>query len=74
MKRQPGKKAELLGDVDSKTVARLIGASSDVVLVLDGTGHVLDVIVQDTALATQVGSAWKGRAWADTASPSIRST
>ena len=66
MKRQQAKKAELLGDVDSKTVSRLIGASSDLALVLDGEGQVLDVIVQDAGLATLVGSAWKGRAWVDT--------
>ena len=66
MKRELAKKAQLLGDVDSRTVSRLIGASSDIALVLDGTGHVLDVIVQDAELATLVGLAWKGRAWSDT--------
>jgi len=66
MRRTPGKKADLLGDVDSKTVSRLIGASSDVALVLDGEGHILDVIVQDSALAAMVGIGWRGRAWADT--------
>ena len=65
MKRPAGKKQEVLGDIDAKTAARLIGSSSDIALVLDCGGFVLDVIVQDAALATLVGGGWKGRRWVD---------
>jgi transcriptional regulator PpsR len=66
MSRPAGKKQEILGDVDAKTAARLIGSCSDIALVLDPVGTVLDVIVQDAALAALAGTGWKGRAWADT--------
>jgi len=60
------KKKGTLGDVDAKTAARLIGGSSDISLVLDGQGVILELIVQDSALSALVGTGWKGRAWADT--------
>ncbi len=66
MRRPTAKRQETLGDVDAKTLARLIGCSSDISLVLDSAGVILDVIVQDSALAALVGTGWKGRAWADT--------
>ena len=65
MRRPAGKKQEILGDIDAKTAARLIGSSSDIALVLDSGGLVLDVIVQDAALAALVGRGWKGRHWVD---------
>ena len=65
MRRPAGKKQEILGDIDAKTAARLIGSSSDIALVLDSGGLVLDVIVQDAALAALVGGGWKGRRWVD---------
>ena len=51
MRRQTAKKQELLGEIDAKTAARLIGSCSDIALLLDAEGVVLDVIVQDAALA-----------------------
>lgn len=66
MSRPAGKKQEILGDIDAKAAARLIGSSSDIALVLDGAGSVLDVLVQDVALSALAGAGWKGRAWADT--------
>ena len=66
MKRPTVKKPEILGDIDAKTTASLIGACSDIALVLDSAGTVLDAMVQDTALATLTAEDWKGRAWADT--------
>ena len=65
MRRLAAKKQETLGDIDAKTALRLIGSSSDVALVLDRSGLVLDVIVQDAALAALVGAGWKGQRWAD---------
>jgi len=72
MRRPAGKKQEILGDIDAKTAARLIGSSSDISLVLDSGGLVLDVIVQDAALAALVGAGWKGRRWVDSVSVESR--
>ena len=66
MRRPTLKKPEILGDIDAQTAARLIGACSDIALVLDSAGTILEAMVQDTALATLAGNAWKGRVWADT--------
>ena len=66
MKRSLAKNPEILGDLDAKTAARLIGACSDIALVLDGVGTILDVMVQDPALAAMAGDGWRGRDWSDT--------
>jgi transcriptional regulator PpsR len=66
MSRLAGKKQEILGDIDAKSAARLIGSCSDIALVLDSAGMVLQVFVQDSALAAMAGTGWKGRAWSDT--------
>jgi transcriptional regulator PpsR len=66
MSRPAGKKQEILGDIDAKSAAGLIGSCSDIALVLDSAGTVLEVIVQDAALAAMAGTGWKGRSWADT--------
>ncbi len=66
MSRPAGKKQEILGDIDAKSAARLIGSCSDIALVLDSNGTVLEAIVQDAALAALAGAGWKGRAWPDT--------
>ncbi len=66
MKRPTIKKPEILGDIDAKTTASLIGACSDIALVMDSEGTVLDAMVQDSALATLAADGWKGRQWADT--------
>lgn len=66
MKRPTLKKPDILGDIDARTAARLIGSCSDLTLVLDSSGAILDLMVQDPALAELAGEGWKGRAWADT--------
>lgn len=66
MSRPAVKKPEILGDIDAKTAARLVASSSDVALVLDGAGKVLDLMFQDEGLAALVGTGWQGHAWADT--------
>ena len=65
MRRLAGKRQETLGDIDAKTAVRLIGSSSDLALVLDSAGFILDVIVQDAALSALVGPGWKGSRWVD---------
>jgi transcriptional regulator PpsR len=66
MRRTAAKKQETLGDIDAKTASSLIGSSSDIALLLDAAGYVLDVIVHDGSLATLAGPGWKGRPWVDT--------
>jgi transcriptional regulator PpsR len=66
MRRTTAKKQATLGDIDARTAANLIGNSSDIALLLDRGGGVLDVIVHDSGLAALVGVGWKGRPWVDT--------
>ncbi len=67
MRRQTARKhKDLLGDLDAKTATRLIGSCSDLSLLLDREGVVLELIVPDTGVAALAGVAWKGRAWVDT--------
>jgi PAS domain S-box-containing protein len=66
MRRAAAKKQETLGDIDAKTASSLIGSSSDIALLLDRAGTVLDVIVHDSSLAALAGPGWKGRPWVDT--------
>lgn len=55
-----------LGDLDARIATRVLGASSDVALVLDGAGKVLEVIVHDADLLKAYASSWRGKAWIDT--------
>lgn len=66
MSRPEGKKQEILGDIDAKSAARLVASCSDVALVLDDAGVVLEVMFQDEGLAALAGTSWKSRAWVDT--------
>jgi transcriptional regulator PpsR len=66
VKRPSLKKTQILGDIDAATAASLIGACSDIALVLDSQGTVLQAMVQDPALAALAATAWTGRAWSDT--------
>ncbi len=66
MSRPAGKKQAILGDIDAKSALRLVGSCSDMALILSRTGAVLEVLVQDSALAALVGTGWKGRPWVDT--------
>lgn len=59
-----GKK--ILGDVDSSTASRLIETSSDLALVLDVEGKILDVLSHDPTISEHASQAWRGRSWADT--------
>jgi transcriptional regulator PpsR len=57
---------KLLGDLDARTASRLIESSSDLALVLDGEGTILDVVTHDAELADRGAAAWRGRHWSDT--------
>ncbi len=60
---------EILGDIDARTASRLIEAASDIALVMDVQGTILDVTIQDPEFARDAGSSWRGKAWTDTVGP-----
>ena len=55
-----------IGDLDPKAAVRLVESTSDLVLLLDAAGGVLDVAVHDSSLAGLGSTAWVGRPWIDT--------
>jgi transcriptional regulator PpsR len=57
---------ETLGAIDSETAAALISTSSDVALVLDSRGAILDATFANPDLAREVYRDWIGRRWVDT--------
>jgi tRNA modification GTPase len=61
-----------LGALDAQSAARLVQASSDVALVLDHEGTILDVMTQVDDVATQQLRAWRGKPWVQTVSPDSR--
>lgn len=65
---------ELLADefIDPASAARLAQAASDIALVLDGNGVVLDVIVRDADLAEAMQGNWRGRPWVETVTSESR--
>jgi transcriptional regulator PpsR len=71
MPRTQGEKFAL-GALDAKGVARLVGASSDIALVLDGEGTILDVVIHGSDAAAARAREWRGRPWVQTVSPDSR--
>ena len=61
--------ADSLASIDPQTVSALIGASSDVTLVVDARGVVRDVAFGDAALAKDVYRNWLGRPWSSVVAP-----
>jgi transcriptional regulator PpsR len=55
-----------LADLDATTVASLLAAASDVVLLLDEKGVVRDVTQGDDSLPDALTRGWIGKAWRDT--------
>jgi len=53
-------------ELDADQARRLIEATSDVALVLDGSGLVLDVFSHDLELQKAMRREWRGRTWSDT--------
>jgi len=53
-------------ELDADQARRLIEAASDVALVLDGSGLVLDVFSHDLELQKAMRREWRGRTWSDT--------
>jgi transcriptional regulator PpsR len=66
MKKAASKKPAFTEGLDSAGTRRLLASASDIVLVLDRQGQVLDVAIPDEQLGQQLGNGWRGRAWRDT--------
>jgi len=58
--------------LDPASAARLAQAASDIALVLDGDGVVLDVVVRDADLAEAMQDNWRGRPWIETVTSESR--
>lgn len=65
--------AALLRGVDADLAARVIAASGDVALLIDGSGIIRDVALGSGELAGDGFEAWVGRSWVDTVTPESRS-
>jgi transcriptional regulator PpsR len=62
----------VLGDLDVKSVSRLVSAASDIVLVLDDQGTVVEVLTQHEELVQHGAPGWQGRPWAQTVTTESR--
>ncbi len=71
MPRTQGEKFAL-GALDASGVARLVGASSDIALVLDGEGTILDVVIHGDDAAAVRAREWRGQPWVQTVAPDSR--
>lgn len=63
----------LLAGVDADLAARVIAASGDVALVIDGDGIIRDLALGSGDLANEGFEAWRDRAWIDTVTADSRS-
>jgi transcriptional regulator PpsR len=71
MPRTQGEKFAL-GALDASGVARLVGASSDIALVLDSEGTILDVLIHGDDAAAVRAREWRGQRWVQTVAPDSR--
>ena len=62
----------VLGALDARTASRLIHAASDIALVLDGEGTILDVVVKGDDAAARRVREWRGRPWIQTVTADSR--
>jgi transcriptional regulator PpsR len=56
----------LVGGLDAGNATRLVRASSDIALVLDDAGVIVDMAVQDSELPAETVNTWLGRPWVQT--------
>lgn len=63
-----------VGDLDAVSAAALIAAASDVTLIVDAHGQVLDIVVQNAELLAELpdSTAWAGRDFATLVAPDSR--
>ncbi len=62
----------MLSELDAQQAERLVEAASDLLLVLDAQGSVLDVRSRDRELQKAARREWQGRLWVDTVTESSR--
>ena len=62
----------VLGGLDAKSASRLVQASSDIALVLDDEGTILDVVIQGDDAAARQARSWRGQPWVQTVTPDSR--
>lgn len=55
-----------LGELDALSVKRLVGAASDIALILDDEGTILEVMAQRPDLGSRGTREWLGRPWVQT--------
>jgi transcriptional regulator PpsR len=55
-----------LGELDARAVSRLVEASSDIALVLDDEGTIIEVVARRDELGTRGAREWLGRPWVQT--------
>jgi transcriptional regulator PpsR len=61
-----------LGQLDAKAVSRLVAASSDIALVLDDEGMIIEVVTQRDELSVRGAREWLGRPWVQTVTAESR--
>ena len=71
MARTSGEK-QLLGALDARSATRLVQASSDVALVLNTEGTILDVVIRGDDAAAKRARAWRGLPWVQIVTPDSR--
>lgn len=64
--------AEPLAELDGSSAARLVAAATDVSLVVDAAGIVVDLAFGSEDLLEEVADRWQGRAWSETVTPESR--
>lgn len=55
-----------IGDLDPRAAVRLVESTSDLVVLLDAAGSVLEVSIHDASLAGLAAQAWVGKPWVET--------
>jgi transcriptional regulator PpsR len=71
MSRTSGEKF-VLGALDAKSATRLVHACSDIALVLDDKGTILDVMAAGDDAAARQARSWRGQSWVQTVTPDSR--
>lgn len=61
-----------LGELDAKAVSRLVEASSDIALVLDDEGTIIEVVSRRDELGARGAREWLGRPWVQTVTAESR--
>jgi transcriptional regulator PpsR len=72
MPRAAAGPAALLGELDARSASRLLGAASDIALVMDEAGTILEVMTPNVELPARDLRQWRGRPWVQTVTTESR--